>query len=379
MTEMVLANARVVTADEVFAGSVHVTDGRIAAIDTGAGLPRGAENLEGDFLWPGLVELHTDVLERHAAPRPGVRWPAAAAVVAHDAQLAVSGITTVLDGLAVGVLVDAGQRPADPRPMAEAIRAAQVAGRLRVEHLFHMRCEVATAEVIRHFEPFAGDPLVRLVSLMDHTPGQRQYVSLDKYRAYYQGKYGFTAAEMERFIADRLEAQRRHGATHRAAIVALCHAHGLPLASHDDATVAHVEDAVKTGAAVAEFPTTVEAAQTARAYGLAVLAGAPNLVCGGSHSGNVAAATLAEADLIDVLSSDYVPASLLHGAWLLHAAHGRPLPAAVRAVSTEPARRVGLDDRGEIEPGQRADLLRVRVDEGLPVLRAAWRRGRRIA
>ncbi|MGH7398081.1 MAG: alpha-D-ribose 1-methylphosphonate 5-triphosphate diphosphatase [Candidatus Rokuibacteriota bacterium] len=376
---MVLTNAQVVTRHDVLSGSVVVESGVVSAVEPGRRPVPGALDLGGDYLLPGVVELHTDVLEKHWVPRPGVQWPATAAVVAHDAQLAAAGITTVLDGFAVGYIIETGQRPRDPAPFARAIRTAQEAGLLRCEHFLHMRCEVSTEWVLRDFEPFASDPMVRLVSLMDHTPGQRQFVRVDKYREYNQGKYGLSDGQMDELIERRLADQARYGHRHRAAIVALCQKRGLTLASHDDATPAHVEEAVEEGIAVAEFPTTLEAARAARAYGLAIVAGAPNLVCGRSHSGNVSAAELAHHGLLDVLSSDYVPSSALHAAFLLHVQHGVPLPAAVATVSLTPAQRVGLDDRGEIAPGRRADLIRVRVVDDLAVVIAVWRRGGRIA
>jgi alpha-D-ribose 1-methylphosphonate 5-triphosphate diphosphatase len=379
VTELVLDNARVVTRDEAFVGSVCVRDGRVAAVDSGRARVAGAVDCEGDDLLPGLVELHTDVLEKHAFPRPGVTWPPVAAVLAHDAQLAMAGITTVFDGLAVGYLVDTGQRALDPRPLADAVRSTQDAGLLRARHFVHLRCEVSVQGVLEMFEPFIGDPLVRLVSLMDHTPGQRQFVRLDKYREYYKGKWALSDAEIDAMIERRLHDRERYGHAHRAAISRVCATHAIPLASHDDATVAHVEEAAKIGTVVAEFPTTLEAARACHAYGLAVLAGAPNLVLGRSHSGNVGVGELASDGLLDILSSDYVPASTLHGAYRLHRAYEWPLPAAIAAVSATPATRVGLDDRGQIAPGRRADLLRTRLAGDLPVVQAVWAGGERVA
>jgi alpha-D-ribose 1-methylphosphonate 5-triphosphate diphosphatase len=261
----------------------------------------------------------------------------------------------------------------------EAIRATRHAGLLRADHYLHMRCEVSTELVVEDFAPFADDPLVRLVSLMDHAPGQRQFVDVAKYREYNQGRYGLTDAQLDALVERHLEDRARYAEAHRAAITALCRKHGLPMASHDDATVAHVDEAMQAGAAIAEFPTTLEAARAAHEYGLAVLAGAPNLVRGQSHSGNIPAAELAGRGWLDVLSSDYVPASVLHGAFLLHLRHGMTLPSAIATVSETPARRVGLEDRGALAPGQRADLVRVRVAGEAVVVRGVWRRGERVA
>jgi alpha-D-ribose 1-methylphosphonate 5-triphosphate diphosphatase len=379
VSELVLANARVIMRDEVVTGAVRVVAGRIEDVAQTRTAAAKASDLEGDYLMPGIVELHTDVLEKHAFPRPGARWPEVAAVVAHDAQLVGVGITTVLDSLAVGYVFDSGQRARDPMALVGAIRTARAGGLLKAEHLLHLRCEVSTEHVVADFAPHADDPLVRLVSLMDHAPGQRQFTSVARYREYNQGKYGLSDTELDTLVARRLADQAKYGDAHRAAILSLCAAAGLPLASHDDATTAHVEEAAKAGMVIAEFPTTLDAARAARAYGLAVVGGGPNLVMGRSHSGNVGAGELAAEGLLDILSSDYVPASALHGAFLLHCRHGHALPDAIACVTATPAERVGLDDRGEIAPGRLADLVRVRLVGDLPLVISVWREGQRIA
>ena len=379
MSELVIGNARVVMRDDVVHGSLHVLAGRIADVDATRAVTAGATDLEGDYLIPGLVELHTDVLEKHAFPRPSARWPEVAAVVAHDGQLIAAGITTVLDSLAIGYVYDGGQRARNPLPLIAAIEQARAGGLLKADHLLHLRCEVSTEHVVTDFTPHAGHPLVRLVSLMDHAPGQRQFTNVAKYREYNQGKYGLSDAEIDALIEKRIADREKYGDVHRAALLRLCEASRVPLASHDDATIAHVEEAVKAGMVIAEFPTTIDAARAARAYGLAVIAGAPNLVMGRSHSGNVSVAELAAAGLLDILSSDYVPASALHGAFLLHRRYGWPLPDAIASVTATPAERIGLDDRGEVAPGRCADLVRVRVVDDIPLVVAVWRDGRRVA
>ncbi|MCB1497416.1 MAG: alpha-D-ribose 1-methylphosphonate 5-triphosphate diphosphatase [Bauldia sp.] len=379
MTETVFRNGRVVLPETIHDGDVVARDGLIAEIED-AGNGDAGVDLEGDWLLPGLVELHTDHLEGHYAPRPRVRWNPSAAVHAHDAQIAASGITTVLDALRVGMDDDSQLTAAEVKTLGEAIAAGQKRDSLRAEHFIHLRCEVCAPDVLDGFAMFDDEPLVRLASLMDHTPGQRQFTSMETYRIYYRGKTGMSDAEFERFVAGRQARAGNLSDTHRRAIAAKCRDRGIVLASHDDATEAHVAEALEHGVAVAEFPTTLEAASASRRAGLKVLMGAPNIVRGGSHSGNIAAGDLARAGMLDVLSSDYFPFSLLHAVFVMaETIEHVPLPAAVALVSRNPAGAAGLDDRGAIETGKRADLVQVRVDGDHPVVRAVWRQGRRVA
>jgi alpha-D-ribose 1-methylphosphonate 5-triphosphate diphosphatase len=249
----------------------------------------------------------------------------------------------------------------------------------RAEHFLHLRCEIAVPGSAREFDRFIAHPGTRLVSLMDHTPGQRQFVDIDKYYEYHKGKFGYTDAEMHAMIERRRAQQHENAAPQRRHIVSACAARGVVLASHDDATDAHIDEAVGCGVAIAEFPTTRQAAGAAHKHGMTVIAGAPNVVRGGSHSGNIAAIELARDGLLDALSSDYVPTSLLQAAFALHQQLELPLPQAVATVSRNPASMVGMADRGAIAPGLRADLVQVRVVDKLPVVRGVWRAGVRVA
>jgi len=378
MNDLTLTNARLVLPEEVTSGTVHVAGGSIAAVDTSPAA--SGEDMEGDYVIPGLVELHTDHLEGHYAPRPGVRWNPIAAAQAHDAQVAASGITTVFDALRLGTSTDSGDfSDEDTRRLADALDESITSGRLRADHLLHVRCEVSAAECYESFQWFADHHRLRLASLMDHAPGQRQFASLDAYAAYYQGKLKMSDEDFARFCTARLEASAANSDRNREAISAACRERGVVVASHDDATLAHVEESIEQGARVAEFPTTSAAAQAAHEAGLAVLMGAPNLIRGGSHSGNVSAGELVEKRHLDILSSDYIPFSLIQAAFHLGAMENDVLlPEAVSYVSRNPARAVGLDDRGEIAVGQRGDLVRVRVDGEVPIVRAVWREGHRV-
>jgi alpha-D-ribose 1-methylphosphonate 5-triphosphate diphosphatase len=379
-SEIAIGNARIVLAERVIEhGWVVVTDGRIAGFGEGKA-PAGSADAHGDLIMPGLIELHTDHLEAHYVPRPKVFWDPIAAVVSYDGQLATSGITTVLDSLRVWREDGAGE---DGRAglMAESIASAREADLLRCDHFLHLRCEIPAADVVEEAKALIGRPDVRLMSVMDHTPGQRQFRDQGKLRDYYRGKgAGMTDAELDTLFERRIASQKAYAATNMPAIVALAHHYAIPLASHDDTTEENVSDAVRDAVAVAEFPTTMEAARGLHRAGIGILMGAPNVVRGGSHSGNIAAVDLACEGLLDILSSDYVPSSLLMAALQLpQRVPAIDLATAVRTVTKRPAEAVGLGDRGEIAIGKRADLIRVHVARDIPVVRCVWREGRRVA
>lgn len=377
--EIVLTNGRIVTADAAFDGTVVIRGRRIVEVSRGRSCASGAVDLEGDTLIPGLIELHTDNMEKHFSPRPGVRWPAVPALMAHDTQIAAGGITTVFDSLSLGDVRGDTDRVQNRTRMVEAICEASERRMTRAEHRLHLRCEVAPDDAIEAVDRWIDLPLVGLMSINDHTPGQRQFLDASKLKQYYMGKFGMTEPQFEAFHARSLELHDRNAVKHRQEIVSRAQARALPLASHDDATHEHVREAVRNGMTIAEFPTTWEAAEASRDAGLAVLVGAPNLVLGGSHSGNIAAIDLIRAGQADILSSDYVPASLIEGVFKLPDSDaGIDLPHAVRLASRNPARAVGLNDRGEIASDKRADLVRVRMLGDAPVVRAVWREGERV-
>jgi alpha-D-ribose 1-methylphosphonate 5-triphosphate diphosphatase len=379
--ETVLANGRIVLADRVIErGWVAIAAGKIAEVGEGSA-PAGSDDVGGDFVMPGLVELHTDHIEAHYVPRPKVYWDPVAAVVSYDGQLATCGITTVMDSLRVWRDEAEGDVHLLAHTLADAIGKARAANLLRADHFLHLRCEVPMPTVVEDATSLVHRDDIRLMSLMDHTPGQRQFRDEDKLRTYYRGKKGgLTDAELDELFAKRFEFQRKYADGNMRAIIALAREHNVPLASHDDTTAENVADAVREGVAVAEFPTTMEAACGLHEAGIDILMGAPNVVRGGSHSGNIAAVALAREGLLDILSSDYIPSSLLMAALQLpERVPSIDLAESVRMVTKTPAAAVGLDDRGELAPGKRADMIRVHVAAGVPVVRSVWRVGQRVA
>ncbi|WP_245454292.1 alpha-D-ribose 1-methylphosphonate 5-triphosphate diphosphatase [Aquabacter cavernae] len=376
MSEIVLTNALLVLDDRVEDGTVHVRDGRIAAVERGRSHLPGAVDCGGDHLAPGLIDLHTDALEGHFVPRPKVVWPDhRAAALAHDAQTVAAGVTTVFDAICAGGFDQAKSvRKELFGIMLDAVE--DNAGLFRADHRIHLRCELTDPDVLALVEPELGRPRVGLASLMDHTPGTRQWRNLENLRTFLLG-IGKTAEDVEVELTERTERGRAAVAANFTHLAGLLGETTIVRASHDDTTPEHVADARDAGCTISEFPTTLEAARAAREAGLTTIGGGPNVVRGGSHSGGVAMKDLAAEGLLDALASDYVPASLLQAVATLARTGAMDLPRALALVTSAPARMAGLSDRGRLAPGLRADLLRFRFVGDTPVVREVLVEGAR--
>jgi alpha-D-ribose 1-methylphosphonate 5-triphosphate diphosphatase len=369
-------NGVIVLVDQLIDGSLLEDDGQIAAI--GPGLGEGGHDLEGDFLLPGIIDLHTDNLERQVMPRSTARWPSRSALLAHDAQCAAAGITTVFDALALGDIGFEKDRDHVFENGRADLEAFAAAGILKAEHFLHLRCELPAPEMSGLLQRSIDDSLVRLVSIMNHSPGLGQFADIENYRRR-RAIEGHSDREIDEVFGALQANHRTHTEANRHLVLELARRRGLPLASHDDRLAEEVLRNHADGIAISEFPVSMEAARTAFAHGIIAIAGAPNIVRGGSHSGNVAALDLVREKLVCALASDYVPSSMIEAAFICAGQGGLSLPAAVALVTAGPADLVGLHDRGRIAPGLRADLVQVRLYQGLPVVRAVWRAGRRIA
>lgn len=386
-----LFNARIVLPDGVIErGALRLAGGRIERIEPDTTDPSGpAIDCAGEVLMPGIVDIHTDHFERHAFPRPHVAWEALSAALAHDAVVIGAGITTVFDSVSVGAVEADEARRGMLAPLLDALETGHAAGVFRADHRIHLRCEVADVETPDLLEVALSRAAVDVASVMDHTPGTRQTADLGHYVERRALATGRPRALVAREVDDTRERLGGVVARVRPRVVATLAARTsgsdgarpMTLLSHDDASAADIAEARADGLTVAEFPTTLEAARAARACGMTVVAGAPNVIRGGSQSGNVAAVDLVRHGLVDVLASDYVPRALLEAVFTLAGdqALGVTLPQAVQMATLAPARATGLDDRGAIAVGWRADLVRVGFVAGTPFVRAAWRDGARVA
>ncbi|MCL2428204.1 MAG: alpha-D-ribose 1-methylphosphonate 5-triphosphate diphosphatase [Alphaproteobacteria bacterium] len=375
--EIFLTNARIVLLDAVVEGTIVLRGCRIASVDSGGSAQSAAFDMEGDYLLPGVVDLHSDNLERQVQPRSNARWPSRSALVAHDAQCAAAGVTTVLDALCLG---DLGLEKDRIRTFREGVADLDTLGGtdlLKAEHFLHLRCELPASDMLDLLDPVADHPRVRMISMMDHSPGVGQYADVDLWRAL-KRRDGARPEDVERLLTEMLANRERLRGPNRRGLLARLAGLDVTLASHDDRTHEEIAENVADGIRISEFPVTMQAARAAKDAGMEVIAGAPNLVRGGSHTGNVAAADLVRAEAVDAFASDYVPASLVEAAFHCVVDTGISLPHSVALVSDRPARMAGLLDRGRIEPGLRADVVRVRLYNGLPIVRQVWRGGERV-
>ncbi|MBM7067397.1 alpha-D-ribose 1-methylphosphonate 5-triphosphate diphosphatase [Actibacterium sp. 188UL27-1] len=371
-----LTNARIVTPDGIHTGALSVENSQIGDLNFAA----EGTDLEKDFLIPGIVDLHTDHVETHVFPRAGVIWDFDAALAAHDAVVISGGTTTVFDSLSVGASMQKPERRKLLLPLIKTLGMAAAEGRFRAEHLLHLRCEICDPDTMELVDQTMDHPLTRLASVMDHTPGDRQSVDVDKWLHHTAVEMQIDNAEAREKLTELLDRSARVGATVRAHVIAAAQKAGQPLMSHDDRTVAHIHEARDEGIAISEFPTTLDAAREARNCKQQVVVGAPNYLRGGSQSGNVAVADLLAAGVVDALASDYIPRSPLDAAFRIAEDPALPydLPQAIALVSDAPAKMTGLTDRGRIAPGLRADLVRVRRRNGQNHVVSVWRAGLRV-
>ena len=377
---MWLSDFRVVTPDRVIArGSVRVEGGRIVEVAE-TPMTGGALTGEGLLLMPGFVDMHGDMVEREVEPRPNVRMPMELGLRDLDRRLAASGVTTAYaavsfhPGSAYGHIRHFDQTSAIIRAL-KSMRDV-----LKVDHKVHARFEITFPDALRVVEGLIAEGAVDLVSLTDHTPGQGQYRDIEAHVARVAREKGLSQTDAEGEVARRIAEKRSTAGDMAATLRAIsttCRAHGVALASHDDDTAEKVALMQALGAGISEFPVTVEAATEARARGLATAMGAPNALRGQSYSGNLSARAAHGMRLLDILASDYHPSALLPAVLELAKADPAGLAGATLLATLNPARALGLTDRGAIAPGMLADLV-IADDSGIGHVRATMRAGRKI-
>jgi alpha-D-ribose 1-methylphosphonate 5-triphosphate diphosphatase len=382
--DYVLGGVRAVLPDAIVDDArVVVRDGLI--VEVGPSPAGSAADFDGRGLLcvPGLIDVHSDALERERAPRPGVELPWDFSVVSLEGKLSAAGITTVFHGAGFQDKMSGSMKRSTKAAIdvCEAVTGRTLAAAPLVGHRILYRLDArspqgaaALAEALEQ-HPVTAESLP-LVSHEDHTPGQGQYADRSYMERYIAESRGVSAEEAAQLVDGMITERDAHLSTlerNMAWLGELARSGRIRLVGHDMDSPAAVEALQARGGSVAEFPTTVEAARTARELGFPIVMGAPNVMRGESHSGNVSAAALAELGLVDALASDYLPSGLLAGAFTLARSGRATLPAAIGLVTSGAAATAGLSDRGRLAAGLRADLALVDDKGTWPVVRATYR------
>ncbi len=372
MGRLIVCGGRAVLPHEVIEADVIAEGGRIAAIGTGfAEWTQPGDTVldaEGGWVLPGLIDLHCDAIEKETEPRPNTLFPMAMAFMQFEKKLAGHGITTMLHSLSLGVgLSLRGEHLV--AEMIDLIRACREEHAM-IRHGIHLRYEVSHLTGLALARRLIGEDAIDYLSLMDHAPGIGQYRRPGAFQRYVMKNQGVGPEEVERIVADLAD---RRGLIDWGALRALtAKARGLGIAvgSHDDDSREAVERSQGFHAGISEFPLNLDTAKYATERGMHVCVGAPNVVRGGSHDGNLNAADAIRAGAANILCSDYHPASLLHAIFELHR-QGVPLEAATAMGTLHPAQAIGRGSEiGSIEPGKAADLIVVRQWRDVPLVAA---------
>jgi alpha-D-ribose 1-methylphosphonate 5-triphosphate diphosphatase len=374
---MWLSDLRIVQHDRVIErGAVRIDNGMIAEIreEPVAGGIAG----DGLALMPGFIDMHGDMIERELEPRPRVNMPAEIAFRELDRRLAGAGVVTAYAAVSFTTGAAAGEMRSFEHTGQVIRDLCAVRDKLNVDHRIHARFDITLDNALSVIRGLIEDDTLDLVSLMDHTPGQGQYRDIERHIEHVAHMRGISRTEaqalVERKIADRTRPEDVLTATLRE-ISDLCKAHKVIMASHDDDTVEKVALMNAFGVAISEFPVDMIAAKEAHACGLANAMGAPNALRGQSYSGNLSARQAHEAGVLDILASDYHPSSILPAILILAQTDPNGLPGAVRLATANPAKALGLTDRGRIEVGQKADLVIAETD-GMGHIVTSMRNGR---
>jgi alpha-D-ribose 1-methylphosphonate 5-triphosphate diphosphatase len=395
MTAELIEGARLILEDRIETASVRIEGGRITGIDVARD---GASVIpaRGRILAPAFVDIHGDAFERQVMPRPGVMIPIDAALLETDRQLASNGIATAYHALTLSW--EPGLRSVDTG--WQVVRALEtLRPRLTAENRLQLRWETFCHEAEPLITHVLSGPDRPALAFNDHTTSMLLHPDVPvQDRPFDQvDPYPVTPFDAPRFVKKMADHARRAQVSpeeyvalltsvwsrraevpaHIARMAALARSHKAPMLSHDDSQVETRAHYRQLGATVAEFPMHDRVFLAARDTGDPIVLGAPNAMRGGSHLGSPGAAQMIARGLCDILASDYFYPAMLGAMVRLYADRVAPLPALWNLVSLNPARAMGLTDRGRIAPGQRADLLLLDWPEGqTPAPLRTWVSGR---
>lgn len=371
----VLRSSRVLVRKEIRPADILLEYDYIGSIEA-YGSCREAVDLGDMLVCPGFIDLHSDAVEKEIEPRPGAEFPIDNALVELDKKLAMAGITTMFHAIAFNEESLVGQRGNDTS--AHLIRTIHETDKeyLSVDNYVHARYEITSFSSVSLILKLMEEGMISLLSFMDHSPGQGQFASLQKWKQYHVPVYDLSDEEVNTIVSQQLDKKSRC-MEHIRTLADFANRRSILIASHDDDTWTKIDIMRNLGVSIAEFPLNIETARYAKERGMATGMGAPNVVRGKSQSGNISARVLIENNCCDFLCSDYHPSSMLQGAYSIHREMGFDLAAALSFVTSTPAEIAGLKDRGIIDEGKLADLLII-DDQFVPKVAMSFKAGKSI-
>lgn len=377
MTLYIIHKGKIITEETILEGYAVVVEGEIIQSiipqeTVSAYTDAQLIDARGGYISPGFIDIHSDYIETIASPRPTSMMDFNISLREAEKILISHGITTMFHSLSFyreDVFTHKPMRnPNNIQRMVDAIDATHKELHL-IRHRMHARFEIDNVNEIDTLVKNIEDGKVHLLSFMDHTPGQGQYRNLEVYRETLKGYRDISDDDVNVLIAERQSTEFLTSEKIKE-VADIAISKGIAIASHDDDKIQKLELVKSFGTTISEFPITLEVAKKAKEIGLHTIVGAPNVLLGGSHSGNLSAAEAVANDCVDILCSDYYPAALLHAIFDLHEKHGSDLHKTFMMVSLNPAKAVKMDDElGSIKPGKKADILVIeRMEDGYPML-----------
>ena len=382
-----ITNGQVVTEEAILGNhEVLIKDGRIEGVFPSGtvyyGQVQEVINADGGYISPGFIDIHSDFIESMASPRPTSVMDFNLSIRETEKVLIGHGITTMFHSLSLYKEDEFGfkpiRQPKNVKKIIDVIDTSHSKQHL-IRHRFHARFEIDNFEEVENLKQYVSQDKVHLLSFMDHSPGQGQYRNLEVYRKTLKG-YKDLSDEAVNGIIDRHQVKEKMTIQMIREIADLARSKHIAIASHDDDTIEKVDFVKQFGATISEFPITLEVAKEAKRQGMYTIAGAPNVLLGGSHSGNLCAAEAIKHGAIDILCSDYYPASLLHAVFIMHEHYGQDLGQMFNLVSINPARAVQMDEElGSIKKGKKADIIVInKIDANYPAITVVFVDGKLI-
>jgi alpha-D-ribose 1-methylphosphonate 5-triphosphate diphosphatase len=379
MTETILTNARIVCPDREVNGTVVLEDGKIIDI-LSHNIPDGTD-LQGAFLIPGVIDIHSDYLERELSPRPTAKIPLELALHVMDMRALSSGLTTVSTAARIAHEREnrlerdgrAEREPARGGTRQDGLKLAkrfeELATQMRVHHLIHIRWNTNFEPEDHVFEEMLELKTIANLVFNDDAPGQRQFRDIEALIQQQATRRNISIEEARKSMEERMAQTGRM--SNRMSVKERL-AGSIPIGSHDDTTVEHVLEAFESGATLSEMPCTIEAARKAKELGMMVCMGAPNYYRGGSHCGNLGCHDAMAENLVDIICSDYHFPSML-ASMVRMVEEGLSLSAATNLFTLNPARHLRIDGRtGSIEIGKQADLVAFHHHNGFGDVSRVW-------